>query len=128
MKAITFALILFLTAGIAYAKEFEVMEKAGDYQVEFKIDNLQVGVNNVKIEIKDESGNYVTDAKVHIDYSMPEGIDLPPMHFTIVTEIEGHGYKAKMKIPMPGSWSTRVNIFRGGKTSTMQTYLQTYRQ
>ncbi len=122
-----FASIVFLAAGIAYAKEFEIKEKAGDYQVEFKIDNLRVGANNVSIEVKDGSGNYVTDAKVNIKYSMPEGIDLPPMHFTTDTVLEGKKYKAKMKIPMPGHWATEVDIVRGGKTSTAKFYVEAVR-
>ena len=120
-KIAIFAVIVFLMTGIVYAKEFEVKEKAGIYQVEFKIDNLRVGANNVKIIIKDGSGNYVTDAKkVQIEYSMPEGIDLPPMHFTTDAVPAGQEYSAKMKIPMPGTWATVVNIMRGGKTSTMK--------
>jgi hypothetical protein len=84
-----------LTAGIAYAKEFEVKEKAGAYQVEFKIDNLRIGANNVKIELKDESGKYVNDAKVQVKYSMPEGIDLPPMHFKADMKLDGNEYKGR---------------------------------
>ncbi len=123
MKEIAiFAAIVFLMTGIAYAENFEVKEKAGIYQVEFKIDNLRVGANNVKITIKDGSGNYVTDAKVQIKYSMPEGIDLPPMHFAIDAVLAGKEYSATMKIPMPGSWATVVNIMQGGKTSTMKLF------
>ena len=118
-KVAIFAAIVFLMAGIAYAEKFEVKEKAGIYQVEFKIDNLRVGANNVKIIIKDGSGNYVTDAKVQIKYSMPEGIDLP-MDFAVDAALEGKEYSATMKIPMPGTWATVVNIMQGGKTSTMK--------
>ncbi len=96
-KIAILAAIVFLITGIAYAKEFEVKEKAGIYQVEFKIDNLRVGANNVKITIKDGSGNYVTDAKVQIKYSMPEGIDLPPMHFAVDAKVEGKEYSATIK-------------------------------
>lgn len=119
-KLLVFAVILLFTISIAYAKEFEVKEKAGDYQIEFKIDNLRVGANNVKIEIKDKSGKYVTGAKVQVEYSMPEGIDWPTMNFKTDAKLEGHEYKAKMKIPMAGTWTTVVNIMQGGKTNSMK--------
>jgi hypothetical protein len=101
--------------------------KAGDYQIEFKIDNLRVGTNNVNIEIKDKTDNFVTDAKVWLEYSVPVGIDLPPMHFTADAELDGHAYGTKMKIPMPGNWATEVNIIRGGKTSAAKFYIETIR-
>lgn len=125
-KLAVFVVIIVLTAGIAYAKEFEVKEKAGDYQVEFKIDNLRVGANIVKIEIKDVSGKYVNDAKVQVKYSMPEGIDLPQMNFETGTKLEGNEYKAKMKIPMAGTWTAVVNIMRGGKTSSAKFKLEVH--
>ncbi len=121
-KAVVFVTIVFLMTGLAYAKEFQVKEKAGVYQVEFKIDNLRVGANNVTIEVKDAAGKYVTDAKVAVKYSMPEGIDLPPMHFKSDMKLEGNAYKGKIKIPMPGSWATDVEITRDGKTSIMKKF------
>lgn len=125
-KIVIFAVVILLTAGIAYAKEFEVKKKAGVYQVEFKIDNLRVGANDVKIEVKDESGKYVADAKVEVKYSMPEGIDLPPMHFKTDIKLDGNEYKGKIKIPMAGTWATVINIMRGGKTSSAKFNLEVY--
>jgi hypothetical protein len=84
-----------LTAGIAFAKEFKAKEKAGVYEVEFKIDNLRIGANNVKIEVKDASGKYVNDAKVQVEYSMPEGIDLPPMHFETDMKLDGMNIRGR---------------------------------
>jgi len=124
-KTIVFAVILFLT-GIAYAGEFEVKEKAGGYQVEFKIDNVRVGANKVKIEITDESGEYVTDAEVHVEYSMPEGIDLPPMNFKTDIKPKGHEYLGTIKIPMAGTWTTVVNVIRGGKASSTKFDLEVH--
>lgn len=74
-KTAAFIVILLFAAGVAHAKDYEVKKKVGEYNVEIRIDNARVGANNVKIEVKDESGNYVNDAKVNVKYSMPEGID-----------------------------------------------------
>ncbi len=125
---VIFTVIVLLAASAAFAKEFEVSEKVGSYQVDFKIDNVRVGANNVIIEVKDGAGKYVTDAKVTVQYSMPEGIDLPPMHFKVDMKLEGNEYTGKIKIPMPGKWATAVDIMRGGKTNTMKFYVEAYRE
>jgi len=115
-------LLLLLVAGIAYAKDYEVKKKAGDYDVEVKIDKNPpvVGDNNVKIEIKDSSGKYVTDAKVVIDYSMPAMPGMPAMNYKANAELKGNEYKATMGLSMSGSWNIAVKITRAGKTSTMK--------
>jgi YtkA-like protein len=127
-KILAFAMILLFAAGIAYAKDYEVKKKVGEYNVEVKIDNPRVGPNNIKIEVKDESGKYVTDAKINVKYSMPEGIDWPPMHFTTDAKLEGQEYSAKIKIPMPGTWATVVSITRGGKTSSMKFNIEAHKK
>jgi len=117
-----FVLVLFLAAGIAYAKDYEVTKKAGEYNVAMKIDKNPpvVGDNNVKIEVKDSSGKYVTDAKVVIDYSMPAMPGMPAMNYKADAELKGNEYKATMGLSMSGSWNIAVKITRAGKTSTMK--------
>ena len=114
--------VLLLVAGIAYAKDYEVKKKAGEYDVEVKIDRNPpvVGDNHVKIEIKDSSGKYVSDAKVVIDYSMPAMPGMPAMNYKTDAELKGDEYKAKMNLSMSGSWNIAVKITRAGKTSTMK--------
>ena len=62
-----------LVAGTAFAKEYVVQKKAGDYSVEIKMDKDPpvVGANNVEIVIKDKTGKAVTDTKVVVIASMP---------------------------------------------------------
>ncbi|HXX52993.1 MAG TPA: FixH family protein [Thermodesulfovibrionales bacterium] len=115
-------LILFLAMGIAYAKDYEVKKKAGDFDVQVAIDKNPpvVGDNNMKIEIKDSSGKYVTDAKVAVDYSMPGMPGMPAMNYKADAEVKGNEYRAKMNLSMSGSWNIAVKISRAGKTSTMK--------
>lgn len=115
-------LILLLIAGIAYAKDYEVTKKAGEYNVGVKIDKNPpiVGDNNVKIEIKDTSGKYITDAKVVFEYSMPPMPGMPAAHYKTDAELKGNEYKTTMKPSMSGSWNVAVKITRAGKTSTMK--------
>jgi hypothetical protein len=123
MKRLTvLTIILLLIAGIAYAKGYEVKKKAGEYDVEIKIDKNPpvVGDNNIGIEIKDASGKYVTDAKVKIEYSMPAMPGMPAMNYKTDTELKGYEYKAKMNLSMSGSWNIAVKITRGNKTSAIK--------
>ena len=115
-------LVLLLVAGIAYAKDYEVKKKAGDFDVEVVIDKNPpvVGDNNIKIEIKDSSKKYVTDAKVVIDYGMPAMPGMPAMNYKSDAELKGNEYRAKMNLSMSGSWNVAVKITRAGKTSTMK--------
>ena len=123
MKRLTVVtLILLLMAGVAYAKDYEVKKKAGEYDVEIKIDKNPpvVGDNNIEIEIKDASGKYVTDAKVKVEYSMPAMPGMPAMNYKTDTELKGYEYKAKMNLSMSGAWNVVVKITRGGKTTSVK--------
>lgn len=121
-KIAVIGLILLLVAGVAYAKNYEVKKKAGDYDVEVKIDKNPpvVGNNNIKIEIKDAAGKYITDAKVMVEYSMPAMPGMPPMNYKNDAVLSGNEYKAKMNLSMAGSWNIAIKITKGGKTSTVK--------
>lgn len=123
MKRLTvLTIILLLIAGIAYAKDYEVKKKAGDYDVTVKIDKNPpvVGDNNIEIEIKDASGKHVTDAKVRIEYTMPAMPGMPAMNYKADAELKGYEYKAKMNLSMSGAWNVAVKITRGSKTTTVK--------
>lgn len=115
-------MVLLLVAGVAFAKEYEVKKKAGDYNVEVKIDRNPpvVGDNNVSIEIKDAAGKNVTDAKVKVDYGMSAMPGMPAMDYKADAELKGNTYKAKMNLSMSGPWNIAVKITRAGKTSSMK--------
>jgi hypothetical protein len=121
-KMAVFAVILLFIAGMAYAKDFEVNKKTGQYDVEAKIDNNPpiVGDNNISIEIKDKTGNYVTDATVKVDYSMPAMPGMPAMNYKEYAKVSGNTYKAKMNLSMAGSWNVAVKIKKDGKTNTVK--------
>lgn len=121
-RLVLFTVILVLVAGIAYAKDYEVKKKAGEFDVVVKIDKNQpiVGDNNITIEIKDSSAKYVTDAKVVVDYSMPAMPGMPAANYKADAELKGNEYKAKMNLSMSGPWSITVKIMKGGKTASMK--------
>lgn len=116
------AVAMLFISGIAYAKDYEVNKKAGEYDVMVRIDKNPpvVGDNNITIEIKDTSRKYVTDAKVVVEYSMPAMPGMPPMNYKTDTELKGNEYRAKMNLSMSGSWNIAIKITRAGKISTMK--------
>ena len=116
------SMVLLLIAGIAYAKNYEVTKKAGEYTVVATIDKNPpvVGDNNISIAIKDAAGNTVTDAKVKVDYSMPAMPGMPAMNYKEDAQLSGSAYTAKMNLSMSGSWNIAVKVSRGGKSSTMK--------
>lgn len=122
LKLAALTLTLFLVAGIAYAKDYEVKKKAGEYDVEIKIDKTPpvVGDNNISIEIKGAGGHHVRDAKVKVEYSMPAMPGMPAMNYKTDAELKGDVYKTKMNLPMPGSWNVVVKITRDGKTTSVK--------
>ncbi len=119
-KLVVFTLILLLIAGIAYAKDYEVKKKAGEYDVEIKIDKNPpvVGDNNIEIEIKDAAGKYITDAKVTVEYSMPAMPGMPAMNYKTDAKLKGNEYKAMMNLSMSGAWNIAVKIIRGGNNNS----------
>ena len=116
------ASVILLITGIAYAKDYEVKKKAGDYDVEVKIDKNPpaVGKNNMEIEIKDAGGKYVTDANVKVEYSMPAMPGMPAMDYKADAKLDGYEYKSTMDLSMSGSWNVVVKITRGDKTSKVK--------
>lgn len=120
MKRFIVALLMMvLMGGLAVAKDYEVIKKAGPFDVEVRIDRNPpvVGDNNIAVEVK-ESGKAVTDAKVVIDYSMPAMPGMPAMNYKTDAEVKGNVYKAVINLSMSGPWNVAVKITKAGKTST----------
>ena len=121
-KLIVIAMVVLVVAGVAFAKDFEVKKKAGDFNVEVTIDKNPpvVGDNNISVKIKDAADKYVTDAKVKVDYSMPAMPGMSAMNYKTEAALKGEEYKAVMNLPMSGAWNIAVKITKGGKTSSVK--------
>jgi hypothetical protein len=111
--------VMLLVSGFAYAKDFEVTKKAGDYSVSVRNDKnpFAAGENNMKITIKDASGKFVSDAKVKVECSMPPMPGMPAMNYKANAVLAGNEYAAKLHLSS-GPWTISVKITRGGKTNT----------
>jgi hypothetical protein len=124
-KIVAVALILLLTAGVAFAKPYEVSRKAGSYSVDIQIDKNPpvVGHNNIEIAVRDAAGKIVTDAKVLMDYGMPAMPGMPAMFYKADAQLKGDKYAAVLNISMKGPWHVTIKITHLGKTvSTKVTF------
>jgi len=116
-RFLTVILILLLSAGLVFAKAYDVSKKAGDYSVELAMDKSAVkGKNDLEITVKDAGGNYVTDAKVIANYSMPAMSGMPAMNYNAEAQLHGKTYHAMLDFPMSGSWNLTIKITHKGKT------------
>ncbi|MBI4682833.1 MAG: FixH family protein [Nitrospirae bacterium] len=119
---VTVVSLIFVITGIAFAKDYEVKKKAGDFDVVITIDKNPpvVGKNNMAIGIKDPSGKSVTDSKVKVEYSMPAMPGMPAMNYKTDAELKDGKYTAIMDISMAGSWNVTIKIIQGEKTSRVK--------
>ena len=114
--------VLFLAVGLAYARDYEMTKKAGEYTVIVTIDKNPpvTGKNNMAVGIKDGVGKDVTDATVAIDYVMPVMPGMPPMNYKAATSLKNKRYVATVDFSMAGPWSVTIKITRGGKTQSVK--------
>jgi hypothetical protein len=114
--------VLLLASGLAFAKDYEITKKAGDYTVQVKIDRNPpvTGQNKMDVGIKDVKGKDVTDAAVAVDYSMPAMPGMPAINYKATTELKGSRYLATLNFSMSGPWTVNIKIMQGGKTQAVK--------
>jgi len=121
-KLFLIGMAVLLSAGVVFAKDYEVKKKAGEFDVVVTIDRNPpvTGDNGVTVSVKDASGKLVKDAKVVVDYSMPAMPGMPAMNYKADAVQKGDEYKAVMNLSMAGSWNITVKISAGGKNGSMK--------
>ena len=109
---------LFLSAGLAYGMDYEVMKKAGDYTVQVKIDQNPpiVGDNNMMIWLKDAAGKDVKGAMMTVDYSKHTILWMPAKKYNSWAQPHENNYHAILAIPTRGLWDVTINITHKGKS------------
>lgn len=125
MKRVTFILTVIALVAIclsSYAKDYEISKKAGDLEIQVKIDKNPpvTGINKMDIAIKDSKGITVADAVVAIDYGMPAMPGMGAMNYKANTKLKNDHYLATINFSMAGPWSINIKISRGGKTQTVK--------
>ena len=114
--------VLLLAFGLAYAKDYTVMKKAGSYMVHVKMDKNPpiVGKNQIEVSIQDKAGGEVSDATVLVEYSMPAMPGMPAMNYKTKTETKNKKYMATVDFSMSGAWNINIKITRAGKTQSVK--------
>ena len=94
------AVVAFLmTCGLALAKDYELTKKAGNYNVQIKIDKNPpvTGINKMTVAITDAKGIAVTDATVAIDYGMPAMPGMGAMNYKTGAALKGERLRRQRK-------------------------------
>ena len=120
--AILAAAAFMMSCGLAFAKDYELTKKAGDYNVQIKIDKNPpvTGINKMSVAIKDVKGIAVTDATVAIDYGMPAMPGMGAMNYKTNAIVKGDSYLATINFSMSGPSFINIKITRSGKTQTVK--------
>ena len=121
-KIFVFVLVLLWISGPAFAKNFEVEKKTGEYTVHVSMDKNPpvAGKNTIEIDITDTAGVRVTDAQVVVEYAMPAMPGMPAASYKEKAELKGNNFRGQINFSMPGSWTVSVKITRAGKTQTVK--------
>ncbi len=116
------SMLILIVAGLAYAKDFEVIKKSGPYTVVVKMDKNPpvMGDNGISITIKDAEGKAIKDAKVTLDYEMPAMPGMPAMRYKAQPVLKDESYVGTVNFSMGGSWNLTIKISRGGKTDAVK--------
>jgi hypothetical protein len=116
-NAVLFVLLFNIFVPIANGKDYMMRRKVDVYAVDVAINRNPpvVGKNEIRINIKDLSGKYVTDALVTVNYYMPPMQGMPPMNYTVKAPSNGLGYSTTMDLIMTGPWLIVIRAGVSGK-------------
>jgi hypothetical protein len=109
-----------LLIGTALAATLEIKKKAGDYDVELRIDRNPpvVGDNGLSLKITNGNGEVLKDAKVLVNYYMPPMPRMAPMNYKTPAKLKKDAYTVSMRLIMAGPWVIVVKITVGDKTTS----------
>ena len=116
------SIVLLASAFIARAGDFELKGKAGEYNIDVRIDRNPPGRghNGINVMVTDRASRPVTDAEVEIEYLMPSLRGRPPMmDYKTKAQPAGGKYHADLNLSMAGEWRVIVKVARGGKGETV---------
>ncbi|MGH9895783.1 MAG: FixH family protein, partial [bacterium] len=77
----------------------------------------KVGMNPVRLVVKDTAGNPMPDAEVEITLFMPQMGNMAPMRSAAQLRPMGNGeYAGQVEVPMAWTWETTVTARKQGQT------------
>jgi hypothetical protein len=110
-------LLLFVFLETVEARDYRVRKKAGGFTFDIALNRNPpvLGDNDIRIHIKDAQGNPVQDVRVLVTYYMPPMSGMPPMNYTIPTQLKNKAYCATMDLIMTGPWNIVIRLRNQGK-------------
>jgi len=99
------------------ARDYQVRRKTPYYVVDARINRNPpvLGINTIRIEIRDTMGRDLTGVRVSVNYYMPPMPRMVPMNYTVAAAPSGRGYSASMNFIMTGPWNIIIRV-QSGKT------------
>jgi hypothetical protein len=116
-EVIFLVISIILMAVPAHGGGFAVKRTAGGYEIEMAMNrNPSVSdKNDLRITIKDQTGKYISNAPVLVNYYMPPMPSMAPMNYKVKAEARGTSYQVNMNLIMAGPWIIVVYANVNGK-------------
>lgn len=124
-RALAGLLALMVLSSLAEAALLQIKKKAGDYDVELRIDRNPpvVGDNGLELKVTDASGAPVKDAKVLVNYYMPPMPRMAPMNYKTEPKLKKDAFAMRMRLIMAGPWIIIVKVTVGDKTASARFHI-----
>ncbi len=118
------AVVLALAVLAGCSKGYESRKSAGDMNIILKADRYPLikGDNTFSVDVTDQAGKAVTDAKVDVRFYMPPMPGMAPMELNTSAAPKGNGYAFTVNASMEGGWKVDVTVTRPGKPAVTATY------
>lgn len=124
-RALAGLMALMVLSSLAEAALLQLKKKAGDYDIELRIDRNPpvVGDNGLELKVTDASGAPVKDAKVLVNYYMPPMPRMAPMNYKTEPKLKKDAFAMRMRLIMAGPWIIIVKVTVGDKTASARFHI-----
>ena len=76
----------------------------------------KVGLNQIRLAVRDASGHPLSDAEVEVSLFMPQMGSMAPMSSkATLRPLKPGEYQGEIDIPMAWTWQTTVSVKKGNK-------------
>jgi hypothetical protein len=117
LKALIPVLLILTFVPSVFGRDYMMRRKADGCTVDIIINRNPpiVGVNDIRVGVRDSRGEHVPNLSVSINYYMPPMPGMPPMNYTVKASPRGSEYGAAMNLIMTGPWNIVIKTRIAGK-------------
>ena len=118
VRTVIILLSFVILAPVAHGRDFTVRRNVDGYTFDIAIDRNPpvLGLNGLKVELKDMQGKPVANIPLTVNYYMPPMPGMPPMNYTVNAVPRGNGYSVTMDLIMRGPWNIVIRAAVQGKS------------